>query len=297
MIPQEPISVAPFKSRRSRRHRSLPVLVAGLAVLLIVSILAVDLFLVVSNGLSASASGNPSAAESAAASVGSSTSLKYGTAVRSTFGLVSYWRLNEASGTVAADATSINPGTYVGLPALGQPGVELIPDTTVQTGPNAYVKVPDSKSLDVTGAFTFEGWFKASATLGDDRPQAWFGGAGKQGAYAIGWQGWSHGWTFEIFSGGERLSVDGQESCPVGAWQYVVGTYEGSNLRLYVNGQLAGSKSIGPKAVDVTTNELDLGMEPNGLAAWSGWAGQFALYSTALSSSTIHAHYQAALGK
>jgi hypothetical protein len=44
---------------------------------------------------------------------------------------VSYWRLDETSGTIALDEMSANPGSYQGTPSLGEDGADLSPSTSV----------------------------------------------------------------------------------------------------------------------------------------------------------------------
>jgi hypothetical protein len=76
-------------------------------------------------------------------------------------GPISYWRLGETTGTVAADQQSPpNPGTYVGGVALGAPGaLSGDPDRA-----GAFDGVDDELQLGggplaVSGTATVEGWF------------------------------------------------------------------------------------------------------------------------------------------
>src|SRR4051794_15418663 len=76
----------------------------------------------------------------------------YAQTVTGTPGLLSYWRLGERSGTVAADVTGRAPGTYLGGVGLGARGA-LSADTAAR-----FDGVDDE--LQVTGAAaTLEGWF------------------------------------------------------------------------------------------------------------------------------------------
>ena len=74
-------------------------------------------------------------------------------------GPAGYWRLGEASGTIAADASpSANFGAYVGGPTLGA-AAPLVADSSnraVAFNATSYVNVPDSPSVSFTGAFTLE---------------------------------------------------------------------------------------------------------------------------------------------
>src|ERR671933_1638258 len=101
-------------------------------------------------------------ASASAATCDVDTSSAYGNAVRSTSGLVSYWRLGESSGTSACDSYGSNAGSYQGGFALGRAGALAgDPDTAALfDGANGFVSVPHDGSLDVGDDFTIEAWVK-----------------------------------------------------------------------------------------------------------------------------------------
>jgi len=75
---------------------------------------------------------------------------------------VGYYRLGEASGTTAADASSLNlDGTYVGGPLLGRPGA-LAGDTAVEfrSAVADHVAIPYHAAQDVDDRFSIELWVK-----------------------------------------------------------------------------------------------------------------------------------------
>src|SRR5437867_10092153 len=92
----------------------------------------------------------------------------YGSLVAGTGGLVSYWRLGQASGTTACDSKGSNAGTYQGGFTLGEPGALAgDPDTAVRlNGSTGYVSVPHGSSLDVGDCFTIEAWRKRGSVGG-----------------------------------------------------------------------------------------------------------------------------------
>ena len=82
----------------------------------------------------------------------------YADVVRSTSGLMAYWRLGEASGTVANDTHGQADGTYLGGPALGARGaLSDDPDTSAR-----FDGVDDemqSGVAPIAATGTVEGWF------------------------------------------------------------------------------------------------------------------------------------------
>jgi Bacterial Ig-like domain len=85
-----------------------------------------------------------------------------------------YWRVGEASGTVAADQASFaNTGGYQGGPALGQAGVVPVAQSTAIAldGTDDTVRVPSSASLNPAAALALEAWIRPSA-LRPPRPRS-----------------------------------------------------------------------------------------------------------------------------
>src|SRR3989475_2166929 len=74
------------------------------------------------------------------------------------------WHLKETSGTVSDSTTNANTGTPTNAPTLGVAG--QIGNATKFDGVNAYINMPDSASLDITGPITLEGWIRADTNQG-----------------------------------------------------------------------------------------------------------------------------------
>jgi hypothetical protein len=82
---------------------------------------------------------------------------------------------------------------------------------------------------------------------------------------------------------------------PYDQWAHIVGTYDGSNVSVYVNGTLAGSVAYSG-GITHTTNRLYIGTapdptgnpDPNGVFA--GDIDEVALYNRALSATKIQLH-------
>lgn len=92
---------------------------------------------------------------------------RYRRTVTETDNLVSYWRLGEASGTVAADEKAANAGTYVGPSTRGAAALVVkSTNTSVQfpgtAGTGGAVRVLDKPSLQTPNAFTVEAWVKVT---------------------------------------------------------------------------------------------------------------------------------------
>jgi hypothetical protein len=86
----------------------------------------------------------------------------YSKAVAGTSGMVSFWRLGDASGSSACDSVGTNTGAYQGGFTLGKPGA-IVGDAgtaTLLNGSTGDVSVPSATSLNTADAFSMEAWVK-----------------------------------------------------------------------------------------------------------------------------------------
>ena len=91
--------------------------------------------------------------------------------------------------------------------------------------------------------------------------------------------------TEDIIGGAARV-LSGPSALPTGAWSYLTATYDGSTLRLYLNGtQIAQTAVSG--ALSTSTGALRIG--GNGVwGEWfNGWIDEVRVYNRALNASEI----------
>ena len=229
---------------------------------------------------------------------------------------IAYWRLDEPNGsTTAADRTGNYPGQYFGDVKFGQPGaIRGDPDTCVtlnSTQPQpmtGYVGVSQtlSEMLEFNGQagrapFSLEAWIQPTSVTSEYRgvlSNEYAGTSGKEG-YAIYLGGFTSNGTgigFERFQDGTSTVLqDAGAVTQNTGWYHVVATYDGSEMRLYVNAQqvASGSSSLAIQDFPCT---FDIGATHCGAMGtnFQGWVDEVALYSTALSQARIQAHYDAA---
>jgi hypothetical protein len=213
---------------------------------------------------------------------------------------VHYWPLNERSGTTAVDLVGGNNLTYGGTYTLGQPGLELGPNCSVLfsasgTTTGQWTGVPYNATLNPTN-FTVECWVKATdATVQylvslQDRNN-YGGGAGRIG-YAI-WKNNPTGFGMQWGTGATTTgSINSPNAVVVGNVYHVVGTYDGSTMSLYVNGNLDVSLAA-PIYVPAGTNQPGFSIASrNGNSPAPSYMQDVALYDRALTPEEILTHYQ-----
>jgi len=202
---------------------------------------------------------------------------------------VAYWRLGEASGTVAGDLRGGHPGTYAYNPSLAQPGA-LFNDSATSVGfdgTSQFVQIPSDASTN-TATFSAEVWVRPTGGNGTYR------GVITDRFYPRGYNlylGGSGAWEFWINSG-SGMAVIGGGSSTLNAWHHVVGTFDGSNAILYVNGVQVASTAVSSGYQSQAQAPIVIGQADSGNNFYfPGQLQEAAIYSTALSTTQVQHHY------
>jgi hypothetical protein len=184
-------------------------------------------------------------------------------ATAATPSLDGWWPLYEGSGTVAHDASGHhNDGTVSGTSpwSAGYFGSALSAD-----GSTTRVDVPDSPSLEPASAVSVTAWVRASGPAGQFQYIIAKGAsscmAASYGLYTASDGGLAFyvsqndGFTF-------TASPDPGSGLWDGKWHFVVGTYDGSAVRLYVDGAQVGTGTPASGAIGyglTSGNDLFIG--------------------------------------
>lgn len=197
-----------------------------------------------------------------------------------------YWRLGEASGTVASDASGYgHSGVYEGgVGAYGTTGaLSGDADTAVTfNGATGDMTVTYAAAPSATAA-SIEAWVLVSVSAQTGViAQTTIGGAPDTRFVLYHDQG---NLRFRRSVGGAWSEVSVSDAGSTGAWMHVVGTYDGA-LHLYVNGAAATTTARG--GVTLGGQETD-----PGLVRLFANVDDVATYPTALGLARVSAHYQA----
>ncbi len=225
----------------------------------------------------ADAAGNRSAKSAIIASVGSCSP---GTP---TPGLVAAYGFEETNGAGTSDGSGNgNHGTVNGAArtATGRFGRALTFD-----GVNDQVAVPDASSLDLSDEMTLEAWVRPVSENAGWRTVVLKEQTGDlvYGLYAAatGFRPSGH-----IFVGDDDERVQAPSTLPANAWSHLATTYDGSALRIYVNGTLADTFATNGD-MTVSSGLLRIG----GNTIWNEWfegaIDEVRVYDSALSATQI----------
>ncbi len=145
---------------------------------------------------------------------------------------------------------NVNDGTLFGNSTFATESLGLAGWSLNFDGSGDYVRVSDSTTLDISGNVTISTWVSLNEQTNDFRAIV-----KKDAAYSLE-KNHNNLPRFTIWSGGESTPVVlGTTALQVGKWYHIVGTYDGSYLRMYVNGVLEGTTA---RSGAITTNNIDL---------------------------------------
>lgn len=212
---------------------------------------------------------------------------------------VGYWRLDETSGTSATDGTGGRTGTYTGGYTLNQSGA--LSDATDKAvtfdGATGYVAVPYAAALN-PAQFTVEGWGKVTGGSGTWRllASSWtYPSPSEHRGYWIGVDP-NDRWTAHMGDGvNTEVEADGPTAV-LNTWTHLVETYDGTTLKLYVNGALVSSLVTTTYSPNVSPTQFDIGAEYFNGAQTSFFLGsidEVSVYNSALTAAKIRSHYNA----
>jgi hypothetical protein len=216
-------------------------------------------------------------------------------------GLLGYWRLDETSGSAAADRTAKHPGTYLGAVTQGLPGL-LQGDPDLAAGfhddGGSLVDIPAAADLDLQ-TFTLGAIIQPSAIVAADMGQQIIA---KNLAYWLQLDAPTNAADSPHLEVGfiSPGSIDHPISAPsaalaVGATTFVVGTYDGVSVVVYVNGSLLTLVPL-QAAIQTTPGHLYVGSWDGTSHFQSGVIDEVFVSGTAITALQVRELYLAAQG-
>ncbi len=203
-------------------------------------------------------------------------------------GPAGYWRLGETTGTIAADSGGGNPGTYQGGVTLGATGLLTSdPDKAATfSAASATVVMASTTALSPTTSVSVEAWIKPTSIPATG---AFASVATKPESYSLQFNGPKL--EFTIMQAGVRRRLQAPTGAIVaGTTYHIVGTYDGTSQKLYINGaQVAIAGLTG--AITANTNSFNIASWNASSEFFKGTVDEVAVYPIVLSPTQVLNHY------
>jgi hypothetical protein len=125
----------------------------------------------------------------------------------------------------------------------------------------ASVRVPSNALINPTAAFTYEAWFKANANVGINRAII-SKGITTNYASSILLEASTGKIVGEFYTGASLKTLKSLTGYNDNAWHHVAYTYDGANIKLYIDGTLEGTLAA-TGAVSTVTQDFTIGKYSN----------------------------------
>jgi prepilin-type N-terminal cleavage/methylation domain-containing protein len=214
--------------------------------------------------------------------------------------LVGYWPMNEGAGSTSGVSQTVdasgngNNGTWYGT-AGGTNGTYYAPGKVGNwagtfDGSTDYITVGTSTVLQPTNAITISAWVNTTSSSTTERIISNFHGT-------------SYGYVFSVLSGlftlqlgnGTAFTALQRFTVMPGIWYHVVATWDGANIKIYVNGTQQGAAMAFTGFAYDAGNVITTigGNNTNSSNRWNGSSDDVRIYNRALSAAEIQAMYNA----
>ena len=211
----------------------------------------------------------------------------------------SYWKLDETSGTTATDALGVANGTHLNGVSVNQTsGVKNASKAASYDGTDDRTTLGDVYGFSGTTSYSVEFWVNPTAPNTQYRmiiaKTLALPGGGWYFYVAPTTSATPNGIRFVRQDASGTSNVDSGPALNPGTWYHIVGTWDGSNMRLYVNAAAPVTLGSAISLPATTGRQLTLGTDSaaNG-SRYGGLIDEVAIYTYVLSAQQIGEHYDA----
>jgi parallel beta-helix repeat protein len=206
-------------------------------------------------------------------------------------GMISYWKFDEGSGTIAKDSADANNGTIYGsVWTTGRVNSALRFD-----GIDDYINVSDNLSLDFDGEVTIEAWFRKNSTLNSSGERVVYKvGLGEERGKLRGYYTSVHPdgkYRFSLFADSNTDLWGNTSGLADGDWHHAVAIRDTDNMMyIYIDGKLDGTTQ-GPNGTIRNVQPLYIGQDYVNMYRFKGLLDEVAIYNRTLTPEEIKQHY------
>jgi len=208
-------------------------------------------------------------------------------------GLLAHYSFDEAVTKTIHDqsATGLNleaTGTPTSVSGKMSNAVHTADNNSLQSSTSGATAV-DAANITVEAWLNYDNWSTSSSAVAVSRWDT----TTANGSWRLGRTTTSQ-FRFSVYINGQTYSVQGSTGKSTSTWYHVVGTYNGTTLRLFVNGVQEDSSTISQGSLPSSGAPLSVGEYANQANPyWAGAVDEVKLFNRALSSAEVLAEYNA----
>ena len=210
--------------------------------------------------------------------------------------------------TVADANNHRNNAIYINSPKLSQPSflVSDLDDQSVLLESNSYIRIPSDASLDVTAAASwsieFYGKFHNGVFSGDGEYLSSWNNSSSTAGFEFFNNSTSHGFKVKAVANSvvATETVSSNTALSNSSVSHLVATFDGENLKYYVNGALSDTEAVAGEIVSWASKPITIGgrgatytagAEVAPATIRSFYADEFAIYNECLTSTQVSDRY------
>ena len=207
--------------------------------------------------------------------------------------LVAYWNMDEGTGQTSYDNRNTNNGTLINSPTW-KSGSDCVSSSCLEfNGSNEYVNYGNKSDFNITDTITISTWIYQK-----EQSTSWNGIVSKTDGNTNGWEirtttAGSNSIQCRILNGSD---ISASTTITNESWNHVVCTYDGSVIRIYVNG-VQKNTALQPNGIATNSRSLSIGKLAYSGLYFNGSIDEVRIYDTALSVEEIREHYKSGLDK
>ncbi len=216
---------------------------------------------------------------------GTAVELVYGSAS----GMVSLYHFDEESNTQAVDSSGNNHAAYLENNPTWTTGKFL---NALDFDGNSYLNIPDAFDLNMTSEISLEAWVKWNIEPSTGNSQAQIINKNGDLQYQLQHSINNNNFEFAVQTNIERQVVSSNVSPVSDEWYYVVGTYDGANIKIYIDGQLENQVGLTGN-IATSTSPVNIARRAvNNDRYFVGIIDEVSIHDNALSATEILAHFE-----
>ncbi|MDY6778299.1 MAG: LamG domain-containing protein [Candidatus Nanohaloarchaea archaeon] len=208
-------------------------------------------------------------------------------------GLVAYWPLDQGRGQSIEDASN-NSNTGVRGTSTGTDQSDPSWTTACRygsclrfDGSEDFVNVSHSESLAVQDTVSITAWFNVDEKGTDENRIVW-----KPDQWNF--QQYNDGFRMELYINGGWRGCVTSYNIPTDTWTHATGTYNGTHMSIYINGDLK-QRCQQTGTINTPTTALEIGGRTDGSYWFDGRIDEVAIYSYAMPAREVRARYRTGL--